>query len=222
VAPAADSAPTTPHARALPPLDYDDTGHGKQPQSLESTRPGRRSRTRRLRWFVLGIAVGALGAFFATGDADGTLRAVRAWGGRTLRSLEHRSHPSSVAAAPSPGTVSATVVSRAPAKPKDAPCPVDPGPDDPCAELLAPFSPPTVSVNDLPRVKPAVLARRRHVPAGAAPAAEPDSPDDDPYADDPQSSPTRATPSQPGSPVEEKAPADVPPSREPTAQADPV
>src|SRR5580704_4347158 len=90
-APVASVAPAPPGStRALPPLDYDDTGRGRRPKALETTQPGRRRRSNRVLWFVLGIAFGAIGAVFARGDAVGTFHAARAWGASTLRSLEHK------------------------------------------------------------------------------------------------------------------------------------
>jgi hypothetical protein len=164
--------------RTLPPLDYDDTGRGRRPKELETTRPGRRRRSNRVLWFVLGIAFGAVAAVFARGDAVGTLSAARAWGASTLRALEHKGAPTSSGAPYSMAAVPVTHVPSLPADVKNAPCPVDPGPDEPCAQLLAPFatSIPTVSVEDLPAVAPAVMpvatvvvVGRRHA-RGSAPA----------------------------------------------------
>jgi hypothetical protein len=143
----------------------------------------KRSKPRRLRWFILGIAFGALGAIFAHGDAAGTLHDLRVWSARALRSLERTTPPPSKAR-PSTATTSAKPVALV----IDVPCSMNPGPGDPCADLIAPFRDqpkppvPTVSVEALPRVKPPVIARRHHHAAPtAAPAAS--------VADDPQEPP---------------------------------
>jgi hypothetical protein len=149
------------------------------------TTPVRRGRSHRLRWFILGIALGALSAIVARGEAADTLHDLRVWSARALRSLESTAPPPAKTR-PSTVTASAKPVAMA----TDAPCPVDPGPGDPCdAELLAPFLDPpkplvpTVSIDSLPRVRPPVIARRhRHVaPAPAATAADDsqDLPSDD-------------------------------------------
>jgi hypothetical protein len=222
----------------LPPLDYDDTGRGKRPsldgrrpKSLETTQPGRRRRSNRVLWFVLGIAFGAVAAVFARGDAMGTLQAARAWGASTLRSLEHKTPPASPGAPYSVTTAMGTAApSSVAAAMESTPCPVDPGPGDPCAELLAPFATaiPTVNVDDLPvvtaepatttTVAPVVVVARRHArPAArpaprppAAPVAEesaetsPAAPGINPDEDgEPQGKPTRVVPAA-------APPADVP------------
>lgn len=46
--------------RLMPALDYDDGSSRRSRQALESTRPGRRARMRRMRWFALGLVVGGL------------------------------------------------------------------------------------------------------------------------------------------------------------------
>ncbi|MGD0528953.1 MAG: hypothetical protein ABSE49_27695 [Polyangiaceae bacterium] len=249
----APHAPTTSHApppgvplgpgstRALPPLDYDDTGVGRRPQALEATQPGRRraegrGRSNRVLWFALGIAFGAVAAVFARGDALGTLHAARAWGASTLRSLEHKpaaAAPTSPATPSSLATETATGASAAFATAaKNAPCPVDPGPGDPCAELLAPFATniPTVNVDDLPAapeqaVLPVaavvVVARRHpraHTPAPAAthaPAAteesaetSPATPGINPDDDDAETKPAKVVPT--ATPVEHPAAPDPP------------
>lgn len=257
VPPDADSAPTTqyvrtselptlpkhPATRPLPPLDYDHTGRGRRPRVLESTQPGRKRRTRGVRWFVLGVAFGALGAAFARGDADGTLRSLRFWGADILRTLEHAPPPDTSIAPPAQALAAGTA-SHAPPAQKFEPCPVNPSPDDPCAALLAPFtndpwttkgaSPsvamnvPTVSVNDLPRAKSVVaLVARRRGPAVVTRTAPMDTENDDgaadpggasPYVDDPRSSPTKAAPPAPSS--DEKPAGDAPPAQEPSARND--
>jgi hypothetical protein len=146
--------------------------------------PAKRGKPRRLRWFILGIAFGALGAIYARGDALETLHDLRVWSARALRSLE-RTAPPPARTPPSTATKSAKPVALS----IDVPCPVDPGAGDPCADLLAPFRDPpkppvpTVSVEALPRVRPPVLARHHHHPA-AAPALAAS------LADDPQEPPT--------------------------------
>jgi hypothetical protein len=205
------------------PLDYGETSSAEARQ-LESTQPGKRLRTNRVRWFVLGIAFGAVAAVVATGDAPATLSAARAWGASALRSLEHKPSP---AATTAPSSMATGAGSRGKV-PWEAPCPVEPAAGDPCAALLAPFTGesratrevPVVSVDDLPRVKPApaIFARRHRT---AAPSATPQPPSTgeeertaetqtgiDPYADDPQTSPTRVVPtaSPPQPPAERQAP----------------
>jgi hypothetical protein len=220
--------------RALPPLDYDESGRGPRPKALEETQPGKRHRSRRVLWFMMGIAFGAIAAVFARGDAVGTLQAARAWGASTLRSLEHKQAPRAVAP---PTSMATQAGSPAAASMENAPCPVDPGPDDPCAELLAPFAQstpavPTVSVDDLPKAAsddppkvkrhPAVLAsRRRAAPAASAAAVPPaeEAADSEPApaginpdGDDPPARPTRVAPAPATAPVER-------PMREPPSGA---
>jgi hypothetical protein len=144
--------------------------------------PRQVTRTRRARWFTLGLVVGAVVAIVVRGEGPATLHDLREWSARTLRSLEHRNdrrqHTDLGAQAETVASVPALMRSSRSA---DAPCPADPGPDDPCAELLAPFrnastaaDVPTVAFESLPRVKPPVTARRHHAPhpspAAAAPA----------------------------------------------------
>jgi hypothetical protein len=225
--------------RALPPLDYDDTGRGRRPKELEATQPGRRRRSNRVLWFVLGIAFGAVAAVFARGDAIGTFQAARAWGAGTLRSLEHKPAAATAGAPYSMVAVTATQAPSTPAAVKNAPCPVDPGPDDPCAELLAPFATniPTVSVDDLPTVMPVapvVVIARRHArgPAPAAPhatspapaadesaASEPTPAGVNPDEDEPQARPTRVVPTA-APPAERPVP--TPPIEETSAKNEPT
>jgi hypothetical protein len=141
--------------------------------------PRQGSRTRRARWFTLGLVVGGIVAIVARGEGPATLHDLREWSARTLRSLEHRTdrrqHTDLGAQVESVASVPALMrSSRSP----DAPCAVDPAPDDPCAELLAPFMKasttpdvPTVAFESLPRVKPPVVVARRHHSSHAAPAA---------------------------------------------------
>ena len=206
--------PTAPPAgpgstRALPPLDYDESGRGPRPKELEETQPGTRRRSNRVLWFALGIAFGAVAAVCVRGDAAGTLQAARAWGASTLRSLEHV-HAAKAAAPPTsmaPQGVSSSAVAAAAA-------------EDPCAELLAPFAKPvanvpTVSIDDLPKVTPppvVVAARRRGSPAARlshAPVASEESADSEPAPaginpddDDTQAAPVRPAPSPAAAPVE--------------------
>ncbi len=143
--------------------------------------PRQGSRTRRARWFTLGLVVGAVVAIVVRGEGPATLHDLREWSARTLRSLEHRTdrrqHTDLGAEVETVASVPALMRSSRAA---DAPCPVDPGPDDPCAELLAPFrnasatvDVPTVAFESLPRVKPPVTARRHHVPRPTPSAAAP-------------------------------------------------
>jgi hypothetical protein len=233
VAPAALAGPGS--TRSLPPLDYDDTGRGRRPKELETTQPGRRRRSNRVLWFVLGIAFGAVAAVLARGDAMGTLQAGRAWGASTLRSLEHKPAPATSGAPYSMAAVTGTQAPSVAAAMQNAPCPVDPGPGDPCAELLAPFAPniPTVNVDDLPpviAVQPVVVIARRHphrpaaaaahTPVAAEESAEPAptpagiNPDDD----EPQAKPTRVVPTS--APAERPRP--TPPIEETSARNEPT
>jgi hypothetical protein len=150
-----------------------------------------RAATRRVRWFLLGLGFGVIVAMVARGESAATLHDLREWSARTLRSLEHHPRSTTTNAGPVDApTAQASVVVR----PKEAPCPVDPGPADPCAQLLAPFrasgagpvSPavaslevPTVPVESLPHVKPVVIARRHPRPARVAPAPQPVPAEDD-------------------------------------------
>jgi hypothetical protein len=246
-----ERAPTTSHSpppavslgpgstRVLPPLDYDDTGRGQRPRALEDTQPGRRrtdsrGRSNRVLWFALGIAFGAVAAVFARGDALGTLHAARAWGASTLRSLEHK--PAAAAPGSPSSLATETATSATPAfttAAKNAPCPVDPGPGDPCAELLAPFATniPTVNIDDLPATAPeqtilpvaavVVVARRHprphapppavtHAPAAAEESAEtsPAAPGINPDDDDAQTKPAKVIPT--AAPVEHPVAPDPP------------
>ncbi|HEX8794609.1 MAG TPA: hypothetical protein VF765_26870 [Polyangiaceae bacterium] len=180
--PAAQPVPRTApvqNGRQLPPLDYDEPTRASRPAAAAQivTMPARRGKVHRFRWFILGIAFGALGAVFARGEATQTLHDLRVWSARALRSLERTTPPPSKVQ-PSSAAPSAKPVALA----TDAPCPMNPGPGDPCAELLAPFVDPpkppvpTVSIEALPRVKPPVIARHhRHVSPAAAPAPAPAS-----------------------------------------------
>ncbi len=149
--------------------------------------PRQALRTRRARWFTLGLVVGAIVAIVARGEGPATLHDLREWSARTLRSLEHRTdrrqHSDVGAQAETVASVPALMRSSRSA---DAPCPVDPGPDDPCAELLAPFrnentaaDVPTVAFESLPRVKPPATARRHHAPRPTPAAATPADADAD-------------------------------------------
>jgi hypothetical protein len=102
-----------------------------------------------VRWFALGVAVGALVAALFHGGASATCKAMRAWSACAIRSLEHK--PAAIA----------IVAPQRPAAEPSAPCPASGGPSghaaDPCTELLAPFDAAevhTVSVDDLPRSPP--------------------------------------------------------------------
>jgi hypothetical protein len=185
-------ARTTPMATVPPPPPPQavDTVHTRaQAVTVRPPRP----RSRRGRWFALGLVTGAIAAVVARGEGPATLQDLREWSARTLRSLEHRSdyRPQTQASAQAPLLALAPTLVR-PSRGGGAPCPVNPGPDDPCAELLAPFlakasdapAIPTFSIESLPRVKPQVVARRHHAhPAPAAVAqarpADGDADDDD-------------------------------------------
>lgn len=206
-------------ARALVPLDYDEvrsaaasarTAAATTAVSLATAVP---RRSRRIGWFILGVAFGAMGAVAATGETGHTLRTARAWGGSALRSLEHKP-----AATPSPPHAERGVTSPA-LTASSKPCPMDLSDDDPCAALLAPFAGaagsesvavdvPTVPVEDLPRVKPPLAAapRRAHATAtsqSASPAAttEPQRQDVprgiNPDIEDSQASPEKPAPVRP-------------------------
>jgi hypothetical protein len=182
---------------------------------------------------VLGIAFGALGAAFARHDPVAALHAARAWSASALRSLE-----SSPAKAHGPVTVSAPSASHPPVlAASNKPCPVDATEDDPCAELLAPFAaaaPPTVSVDDLPRVlpppppAPVVVHRPRvavnAVAAKAAPSADDDpAPESAPRGINPDAEDVGATPSRgasPPPPVAPKPTADPPATETASARND--
>jgi hypothetical protein len=149
--------------------------------------PRQVSRTRRARWFTLGLVVGAVVAIVARGEGPATLHDLREWSARTLRSLEHRTdrRQHTDVGAPAETLASVPALMRS-SRSADAPCSVDPGPDDPCAELLAPFlkgsttaDVPTVAFDSLPRVKPPVTARRHHAPHPAPAAAAPADADAD-------------------------------------------
>lgn len=191
------AAPQTQPPRRLPPLDYDEPT-GLDPRRAGSARPSapaqivtmpaKRGKVHRLRWFILGIAFGAVGAVFARGEAAQTLHDIRAWSAKALRSLERTAPPPAPKVQPSTAAPSAKPLSLA----VDAPCPMNPGPGDPCADLLAPFvdppkaAVPTVSIDALPRVKPPVIARHhRHVAPAAAPAPAPAATAGDDMADPP-------------------------------------
>lgn len=170
------------NARQLPGLDYDEPTRSARPAAPAQivTMPAKRGKVHRFRWFILGIAFGAVGAVFARGEATQTLHDLRVWSARALRSLE-RTAPPPTKAKPSTAAPSAKPVALA----TDVPCPMNPGPGDPCVELLAPFLEPpkapvpTVSIDALPRVKPPVIARHhRHVAPAAAPAPAATAADD--------------------------------------------
>lgn len=180
------SAPTAPRA---PRLDDSTT-----------KLPRQQGRARRARWFTLGLVVGAVVAIIARGEGPATLRDLREWSARTLRSLEHRAdhrHHSDLGA-PAEVVASVPALMRS-SQSGEAPCPVDPSPDDPCAELLAPFlktptpAIPTIAFEDLPRVKAPVVARRHHASHSApAAVASADADDSDDTTKKPQDMVSRA------------------------------
>jgi hypothetical protein len=175
------------------------------PVAPPSVRPKQR-RVSRVRWFVLGAVLGAIGALAARGEAKATLLDLRQWSASELRRLEHKSQ-SAMEAAP----VFVASVRRPPAPPAegDCSCVTNPVPGDPCAALLAPFLHPahpqpvvgaaklipSVRVEDLPRVRPPTVARRAHwrraPPRPAAPPAVADDDDDDDDDADAVAAPSR-------------------------------
>jgi hypothetical protein len=196
--PAAAQTVRTPKAHATAPVPF-------------------RASTRRVRWFLLGIAFGAIVAMLARGEGSATLHDIREWSAGMLRSLERRP-PETAPPAAGSASMPAAPIPIAARRPKDAPCPVDPGPADPCAELLLPFRPgggagttaasavaslggsaiPVVSVESLPRAKPSPTTRRhpRVVKIAPAPTPAPASDDaddgDGDAAGDPPAPPARA------------------------------
>lgn len=83
--------PSTPD-RGLPALDYGDesalTRIAPPRDSLVDLTRGRR-RAGRAAWFAAGLLLGVLVTLTARGDADGPLRATRAWVANSLRSVTH-------------------------------------------------------------------------------------------------------------------------------------
>jgi len=146
-----------------------------------------RPRSARGPWFVLGLLAGLLVAVVARGELPATLHDLREWSARTLRALEHHTdrRPHSEASAMEPVVAQVPTIARPPAT-HEAPCPIDPGPEDPCAALLAPFMTrataaidvPVFPVESLPRVKPPVIARHHHARPAPASLAPPASADD--------------------------------------------
>ncbi len=123
----------------------------------------------RARWFLLGLAAGAVLAIAARGEGRATLHDLREWSAQALRSLERRPDHRPRSSAPS----------RL-APPGDPPCSADTTAEGPCAELLAPFrearptlgSPTTpavrtVPVESLPVARAPVVHRRHARPAPA-------------------------------------------------------
>jgi hypothetical protein len=184
---------------------------------------------------VLGIAFGAMGAAFARHDPVAVLHAARAWSASALRSLETspaREHGPVTVSAPSASHPLVLVASN-------KPCPVDATEDDPCAELLAPFAaaaPPTVSVDDLPRVQPPpppppVVARRPRVAVNAVASKPVPSADDEPATEsaprgiNPDAEDVGASPSRgasPPPPVAPKPTSDPPATETASARNDPT
>jgi hypothetical protein len=215
-----------PPARALVPLDYDEVRPAVATTAVAGATVRRRSR--RVGWFILGVAFGAMGAVGATGEMGHTLRTARAWGGTALRSLEHKPAAAPSQEAPQATTVSIPRVRMASSKP----CPMDPSEDDPCAALLAPFAGaavsepganvPTVPVEDLPQAKPplAAVPARAHTRATATATSQSASPatttepqrQDVPRGINPDIEDSQASPEKP-------APVRPPPDVEPAGTA---
>ncbi len=68
---------TPTHVFPLPALDYDDGASRRSQEALEVTRPGRRARMRRVRWFAVGLALGTVVAAMSQGGAQATCEALR-------------------------------------------------------------------------------------------------------------------------------------------------
>ena len=206
-APAAPAAPAGPAARVaaardLPALDYDSEASARTriappPKHLVAmtASPSAPGRSKRFRWFVLGVLLGALIVSAVRGDAAMTVRAARAWGANHLRAL--KKNPPMQLGPTSAATSLAT----------QAPCDLT---DEECAMLLAPFAAanalpeqqqdlasraiPEVDVMSLKRVKAPVAYVAP--PPKLAPTAlgDPASPAEDatPSADPPRASPSPA------------------------------
>jgi len=128
------------------------------------------------RWFAIGLVAGIVAFALARGDAMGGVRAARAWGETTLRSLK-KAHPP------------ARSLPVVPASQIEAPpCSLT---DEDCAVLMAPFvqaeaqtqaelaSIPVVNVSDLPKWKPPVVyvAPPPKPVDMASPVAQPEAPE---------------------------------------------
>jgi hypothetical protein len=204
------------------------------------TLPGRRRRPRRALWFVLGIAFGAAAAVAVRGGPAETLGGARAWSATMLRSLESTPPPSKAA----PTSAADVASSGAPMlAARNAPCPVEPRPDDPCAALLAPFASrtlvstastastagtaatapnvPTIAVDDLPRVRPMPpVANAGHAARPgrrARPAAQASPPREDAPAAEPEVDETPGQGINPDDADPEATPVRAAPGREPPA-----
>jgi hypothetical protein len=166
-APTPELAPLDVPARSRDGVDGDDTAPAQrhvQRALLEKTQPVRRPKSRRLLWFTLGIAFGAVGAVFVRGNPVDAFHAART---RAVDLVHTLYKPPAVIATP----VATNIDDWVEPVSKDAPCPADPAKGDPCADLLAPFAPqvPTVPVDALPRAKPTLASTRRpHVAARPA------------------------------------------------------
>ena len=148
-----------------------------------------RAKPARVRWFLMGLGSGAILAIAARGEGPSTLHDLREWSAHTLRALEHHPEPPPQSVASPSAAALASVIPKGARPPAgEAPCGVGPGPQDPCAERLAPFpvkgraAPelPTVAVESLPRARPAAPPRRPHPRAAPlAPTAVPDADEQD-------------------------------------------
>jgi outer membrane biosynthesis protein TonB len=142
---------------------------------VEILRAGARSKESRFRvakWFVLGVALGALAVFVSTGDITRKLQVVRAWGADQLRALKSSSTPAKAAPIPRPSTSLAAEPS------------CEDSVDETCVMLLAPFAEvvpektihvPTVDVTALPKPKPRIV----YVPPKPKPEPKPEAPSEE-------------------------------------------
>jgi hypothetical protein len=117
-------------------------------------RPDEPRRARYVRWFAMGVLLGAFVTALWHGGVETTCRAMRRWGVCMLRSLERRP------VQPQPGTTPASLTPTIAVSPGSSlpPRSMDARTNDRCREVLAPVladgtsssSIATVSVDDLP------------------------------------------------------------------------
>jgi hypothetical protein len=192
--------------RDLPGLDYDSEASARTriappPKHLvemtasDGLRP--RSRSKRFRWFVLGVLLGALIVSAVRGDATTSFRAARAWGANQLRAM--KKNPPVQLGPMSVATSLATPV----------PCDLT---DEECATLLAPFAAanalpeqhdhqelasrpiPEVDVMSLKKVRPPVVYVAPPPKPAATVASEPPPEGDDVPAAPPSPASTSPAP----------------------------